>query len=192
MRRSQRLTNGLARAAPPRVHGGVTSHAAPPCTADGGWGPVAADWTRTRKGGRKEVSSPRHSPQHASRARRRSAWELRWLSNAQSASLDGGDGDDGSFKAYAAEMTAGEFCSAALTASRAGSTSDDLGGQHEERTAISHMLSGRVYDGSYSLMSGRRRLLLFTPCSDDRKAYMILKALDESYKNHRACYHPSK
>ena len=32
-----------------------------------------------------------------------------------------------------------------------------------------------------------------TTCSDDSKPYMILKALDESYKNHiyRVCYHPS-
>ena len=34
------------------------------------------------------------------------------------------------------------------------------------------------------LMAGRRQLLLLTTCSDDSKPYMILKALDESYKNH--------
>ena len=34
------------------------------------------------------------------------------------------------------------------------------------------------------LMAGRRWLLLLTTCSDDSKPYMILKALDESYKNH--------
>ena len=33
-------------------------------------------------------------------------------------------------------------------------------------------------------MAGRRRLPFLTTCSDMYKPYMILKALDESYKNH--------
>ena len=33
-------------------------------------------------------------------------------------------------------------------------------------------------------MDGHRWLLFLTTSSDDSKPYMILKALDESYKNH--------
>ena len=33
-------------------------------------------------------------------------------------------------------------------------------------------------------MAERLQLLFLTTCSDDSKPYMILKALDESYKNH--------
>ena len=43
------------------------------------------------------------------------------------------------------------------------------------RTPVSYMIQH---------MAGRRRLLLLTTCSDDSKPYMILKALDESYKSH--------
>jgi hypothetical protein len=45
-------------------------------------------------------------------------------------------------------------------------------------------LSGRLYNGLYTDMAERLQLLFLTTCSDDSKPYMILKALDESYKNH--------
>ena len=33
-------------------------------------------------------------------------------------------------------------------------------------------------------IAGRQRIPCLTSCSDDSKLYMVLKALDESYKNH--------
>ena len=45
-------------------------------------------------------------------------------------------------------------------------------------------LSGRLSFSEDRAMVGRRRLLFLTTCSNASKPYMILKALDKSYKNH--------
>ena len=45
-------------------------------------------------------------------------------------------------------------------------------------------LSGRPYSALYRRSLVVPRLPFLNTCSDDSKPYMILKALDESYKNH--------